>query len=482
MKKIMSAKVNNALVIGFLTFFISAGWAFASPPGSSPDEDAHLTTAWCQSKYGSENCVEIPLRVVESGKCFFLDADTIPTCENKLSDSNVAPERILSGNIYYRVISNLIEESSIDRSIVLMRLLNALIFSVLVAIVTLLSTRVVWQATILGLLIVNVPLGYFIISSINSSSWPFIFISLLFPLLYNLFNFQQSILILIFKIAILILLFQFTKQVRADVILFVSIYLVTMIPLVYQSKSQSQRSKSINRHLKIILPISSVILTLFLLRELWNRSNLVNFRENEISLWENFSRIPSLITGIFGGWGLGSLEVRMPSISYVIILIIIFSIIFRSFKYSNFIELNLQILLLIFAFAIPLFVLINSNLRVGEWVQPRYVLPIFYGLIMLSILIILKNAKNLSELIPLIFLSFVAYSFALFTTLRRYTTGLATFDLDLINDESWWWSLTWIPQPILIFTISITCYLILWVYVYRQIRNDKKQLSHISFN
>jgi hypothetical protein len=51
---------------------------------------------------------------------------------------------------------------------------------------------------------------------------------------------------------------------------------------------------------------------------------------------------------------------------------------------------------------------------------------------------------------------------------------LATFDWDLINDESWWWSLTWVPQPILIFTISITCYLILWVYVYRQIRNNKK--------
>jgi hypothetical protein len=59
---------------------------------------------------------------------------------------------------------------------------------------------------------------------------------------------------------------------------------------------------------------------------------------------------------------------------------------------------------------------------------------------------------------------------------------LATFDWDLINDESWWWSLTWVPQPILIFTISITCYLILWVYVYRQIRNNKKQLSHNSFN
>jgi hypothetical protein len=67
----MSTKVNNALVIGFLTFFIAAGWAFASPPGSSPDEDAHLTTAWCQSKYESENCIEIPLQVVESGKCFF---------------------------------------------------------------------------------------------------------------------------------------------------------------------------------------------------------------------------------------------------------------------------------------------------------------------------------------------------------------------------------------------------------------------------
>jgi hypothetical protein len=119
---------------------------------------------------------------------------------------------------------------------------------------------------------------------------------------------------------------------------------------------------------------------------------------------------------------------------------------------------------------------------VGEWVQPRYILPIFYGLVMLSILINLKNAKNLSELIPLIFLSFVAYSFALFTTLRRYTTGLATFDWDLINDESWWWNLKGIPQPIFIFTISITCYLVLWVYVYRQINKDKKQLSNNSFN
>ena len=33
------------------------------------------------NKYGTSDCLEVPLRVVESGKCFFLDADNLPTCE-----------------------------------------------------------------------------------------------------------------------------------------------------------------------------------------------------------------------------------------------------------------------------------------------------------------------------------------------------------------------------------------------------------------
>jgi uncharacterized membrane protein len=96
---IIKSRLKTALIVGALSFCISASWAIASPPGSSPDEDAHLTTAWCMSKYGLNDCLQVPIRVVESGKCFLLDAYYLPTCEFGIKKSELTPERILNKNI-----------------------------------------------------------------------------------------------------------------------------------------------------------------------------------------------------------------------------------------------------------------------------------------------------------------------------------------------------------------------------------------------
>jgi hypothetical protein len=480
---IIKSRLKTTFLVGALSFCISASWAIASPPGSSPDEDAHLTTAWCMSKYGMSDCLEVPLRVVESGKCFFLDADNLPTCENVIKKSEVTPERLLTKNIYYKVLGYFVNQDDIDLSIIKMRMINALFSSIVLMIVILLSTKNVSNATIMGWLIVNVPLGFFIISSINSSSWSYVFASALFPLLFNIFKKDLWSIFVMFKILLIVILFYFSSQVRVDVILFLSIYLVTFIPMLFSSDFNEKRTFRVLKN-KQIFSSASLILSGILLKEIWNRSHQVDFREYDISDWENFTRLPSIITGIFGGWGLGSLEVRMPSITFILVITVVLSVIYLSFKYANFSEVQSLVNLIVFAFAIPFFVLIRSNLRVGEWVQPRYILPIFYGIIMLSLLILLRNInkQNINTLIVTSMLMTIAYAFAFYTTLRRYTTGLATFDWNLINDESWWWSLKWIPQPIIIFTISITCYLVLWVYVYRQINKDKKQLSNNSFN
>ena len=188
---IIKSRLKTAFMVGVLSFCISASWAIASPPGSSPDEDAHLTTAWCMSKYGNGDCLKVPLRVVESGKCFFLDADNLPTCEDGLKNSEISPERVLNKNVYYKVLSYFVTQNDIDLSIIKMLMINAFIYSIVLMIVILLSTKNVSNATIMGWLIVNVPLGFFITSSINSSSWPYIFTSALFPLLYN--NFKKNL-------------------------------------------------------------------------------------------------------------------------------------------------------------------------------------------------------------------------------------------------------------------------------------------------
>jgi hypothetical protein len=479
---IIKSRLKTAFIVGALSFCISASWAIASPPGSSPDEDAHLTTAWCMSKYGIGDCLKVPLRVVESGKCFFLDADNLPTCEDGLKKTEISPERVMNQNVYYKVLGYFVTQSDIDLSIIKMRMFNAFISSIVLMIVILLSTKNVSYATIMGWLIVNVPLGFFITSSINSSSWPYIFASALFPLLLNIFKRDLWSIPVLFKILFIMILFYISSQVRVDVLLFLSVYLVTFIPMLFSSDFNEKKTFRFLKNKQILSGVS-IISSIFLLKEIWNRSRQVEFRDYDISEWENFTRLPSIITGIFGSWGLGSLEVRMPSITFVLAISVVLSIIYLSFKYANYSEIQALVNLIIFAFAIPFFVLVRSNLRVGEWVQPRYILPIFYGILMLSLLIIIRNInrKKINTLIVTSVLITLAYAFAFYTTLRRYTIGLSTYDFNLVNESSWWWSFEYIPSPLFVFLISVTSYFMLFAYITNLVYKElPKEIQYIS--
>jgi hypothetical protein len=86
---------------------------------------------------------------------------------------------------------------------------------------------------------------------------------------------------------------------------------------------------------------------------------------------------------------------------------------------------------------------------------------------MLAILIILNNSNlvNKYSLIIMGVLTNIAYSFAIYTTLRRYTVGLSQFDFNLASDNSWWWDFGLIPPPFIIFLISILSYLMLSVFM-----------------
>jgi hypothetical protein len=463
----VKSRIFNAFVVGFLSFFISASWALSSPPGSSPDEDAHLTTAWCESKYGSNDCAEVPLKVVESGKCFFLDADSVPTCANEIENKQVPPERLMIKNLYYKVLSVFVDQNDINISVVKMRLFNCLIMSIVLAIVYLYSTKHIANATVLGWMIVNIPLGFFIVSSINSSSWLFIFTTLLFPLLYQLFNDKSRLIKPILVIAIISILFYAIKDVRKDTSLFVLIYIVAILPHLFSKSLINELRKIKYVNYRIILVIVSSLSSIFLLFEIWKRSKQIDFRETDVSLWENVARLPSIVTGVLGSWGIGSLEVRMPGSTHVVAFMVFVSILFIAIRFANYMELQSIFTYITFIFLIPLFVLTRSNLRVGEWVQPRYILPIFYGLIMLAILIILNNSNlvNKYSLIIMGVLTNIAYSFAIYTTLRRYTVGLSQFDFNLASDNSWWWDFGLIPPPFIIFLISILSYLMLSVFM-----------------
>ena len=470
-------KIKPAIIYSLLSFFILLGWAVGSPPGSSPDEDLHLTSAWCYSKYQGATCETVPLRLVEVGKCYFKDSGTIATCEKSIPKDEVSPERIDSDKSYYHFLANFVSLDSIDKSTVQMRLANSIFSSISILILVLLTSRLIYLPIIISWLVVNIPLGFFLISSVNPSSWLYIFSFLFLPLTYRIFAEKKQPHLFMTKLFILGLTFLLSLNARPDTLLFASIFGVTLLPVIF-----SFEVKKLSNRIAIYL--STLFISIYLMLSIWSRSNLVNFRESKISSWEIITSLPSIITGVFGGWGLGSLETTMPPVTYVGSFVIVLALLFYGLRFINLPEAVSIFLIGLFAFIVPFFVLLRSNLRVGEWYQPRYILPIFYVLIGLSLIVIFRSFHEKSLLIIInfvFFLSSITFTFALHTFYRRYVAGLDNFNLFFEKTNSWWWEFSIFPNPFTFFTFTVIVYLVFWITLKREILTNLKTLSPKDF-
>ena len=470
-------KIKPAIIYSLLSFLILLGWAVGSPPGSSPDEDLHLTSSWCYSKYQGATCETVPLRLVEVGKCYFKDSGIIATCEKSIPKDEVSPERIYSDKSYYHFLANFVSLDSIDKSTVQMRIANSFFSSISILVIVLLTSRLIYLPIIISWLVVNIPLGFFLISSVNPSSWLYIFSFLFLPLTYRIFAEKNQPYLFMTKLLILGLTFLLSLNARPDTLLFASIFGITLLPVIFSSEVKKLRTR-------IAIYLLTLFISTYLILSIWSRSNLVNFRESKISSWEIVTSLPSIITGVFGGWGLGSLETTMPPVTYVGSFVIVLALLFYGLRFVNLPEAVSIFLIGLFVFIVPFFVLLRSNLRVGEWLQPRYILPIFYVLIGLSLIVIFRSfhEKSLLIIVNLIFfLSSITFTFSLHTFYRRYVAGLDNFNLFFEKTNSWWWEFSIFPNPFTFFTFTVIVYLVFWITLKREILTNLKTLSSNDF-
>ncbi len=171
------------ILIPLLAFLVFAGWSLSSPVGSSPDEDYHLASIWCAAGDRTSLCEEtgeaatrlVP-REFAVDPCFARISTESGACQVGAYES---PELIESdrGNflgayppVFYAVMS-ILATDDVQTSVLLMRLLNAALFvGITTALVLLLPSR--HRAMAVGAAVVSlVPLGMFLIASINPSSW-----------------------------------------------------------------------------------------------------------------------------------------------------------------------------------------------------------------------------------------------------------------------------------------------------------------------
>ena len=465
----LKSKLKSAIVYAMLGFLILVGWAVGSPPGSSPDEDIHLSSTWCYAKYQGANCESIPLRVIEIGKCYFLDSGTNSNCEKNIANIEAPPERFYSGNNYYNFFSNFVSLNSIDNSTVSLRIVNSFLSSLAIFVVVLLTSRAIYIPFLISWLVVNIPLGFFILSSVNPSSWLYIFAFMFLPLTYRIFARPFSIPLFAFKILAIITAFLLALEARFETLMFAAVFSASLLPIIFSSDIKNQIVRS-------VLYIFTFFVTARLAVMIWNYSKLVDYRDYEIGKWEILTNLPSIITGAFGGWGLGSLETTMPPITHIGSFVTIILLVFFSLRFINGSEAISLLLLGIFLVLIPSFVLVQSKLRVGEWLQPRYILPIFYVIIGLSLIVIFKslNLQSLVVILNLVsFISTLTFAFALHTLYRRYTVGLDQFNLILTDKDSWWWNQPLYAKPILLYVTTVIVYLIFWIMIKKDIKSNR---------
>ncbi|WP_345763822.1 DUF2142 domain-containing protein [Diaminobutyricibacter sp. McL0608] len=449
-----ASRFGSIILVPVFALIALMCWAFASPIGSSPDDDFHLTSIWCglgerpglcEAVPGHPDQRAVPFAVGETN-CNRHFVGSVETCpiDGLGAGSMIATARgNFSGEyppVYYAAMS-VFASTNFTVSILLMRAINVLLFVGITSLLYYLlgpSRRrtLVWTWSI-----VIVPLGAFLIASNNPSAWAVISGGTLWLALVGYFERRGWRSIVLGCVAALAAVMG--AGARADA----AIYSVIAVGLALLMTVARTREF----WLKAILPLGIVIVAgLFYLVS--NQSSVASGGLTGTHppsatggfglLWNNLLQVPSLWSGVLGSWGLGWLDTIMPAVVPVLGVLA-----FGAATYTGLVSMSARklvslVIALAALVAIPVWVLTKSSAVVGQEVQPRYIMPLV--IIFAGVALLQANGRpilftRLQAIVVVIGVS-VANAAALHTTMRRYISGFNVFDWNLDHFQHWWWT------------------------------------------
>lgn len=435
-------------------FFALASWAFASPVGSSPDDDFHLNSAWCALGERDGLCEDtddpavkrVPAATNGSASCFAFQPEQSASCQSLPTSGDLELRSTDRGNfvnqyppVYYSVHA-LFASSNVEASAVVMRLLNVAIFVALMTAVYAASPARVRPSLVLPSLVALVPLGAFLIASNNPSSWAVTSAATAWVAYLGYLTTDGRRSVVLGALAIVWALLG--AGARSDSAAYTAVALVLASIIAFRP----------TREFVLRSLLGVVTLAVMALLNLGSRSAGVatsGFGGGEVQefdrvglLASNLLDLPYLWSGVFGTWGLGWLDTQMPAIVWTAMLAAFVAVAFSSQRSSSW-RVRVTILALAGALvAIPSLVLLLSQAAVGFQVQPRYILPL---IIMLAGFCVLDYARSSNafgrvQLVALGTAVAGANLVALHVNIRRYVTGIDGSGWNLAQPVEWWWT------------------------------------------
>ena len=211
---------SRILLAGAALFITLICWSLSSPINSHSDERYYIGSIWCANGY-DENCLPLgrtkdnievasvklglctPIGIEETYKRVLVDQNEVQCRYKTRNNDSLANFKSSINNqiesnsyigtdfnqtnhpVYYQKFMNIFVTENGALSVVLMRLFNSFIFSLLFTVLLLLGPKEVKQSMIISFLSIAVPFTLFQIASINPSSWAIIGCSFSWAYLYS---------------------------------------------------------------------------------------------------------------------------------------------------------------------------------------------------------------------------------------------------------------------------------------------------------
>lgn len=436
-----------------------ACWAWSSPAGSSPDEDYHLVSSYCSWGTREGLCstgTTDQTRIVSTNLtniCFAANNKHNGNCSNPAGQVVKTTRGNFTGNYPggFYLVMGLLASPSVGVSVLLMRLLNALIYVGLLAVLLLATDPNRRSNYILVSAATVVPLGMFLIPSANPSSWAITSATLLWPSAIEFMRATDKRLKLTFGLLTAAAL-SLAVSSRGDA----SVFAAITIGLVWFMFAKRDRRTLISGGITAV-----IIACIYLWYRQLGQAAVLSTVTGEVpteptSAWfRRLIQIPSLWAGGFGsGWGLGWVDTAMPGLTWVsagaVFAMLVFWGLRQSHRRKSIALLVVTALLII----IPMVIMSAGHFLVGQMIQPRYLLPlvILAGLIAISEDNPHGPSLNRAQRFLILVALTLANAAGLHVLIRRFVTGVDQKWFNLNQNIEWWWPVG--PSPMLTFIIG----------------------------
>jgi hypothetical protein len=456
-QKLRRSRTAGVVTVALLAFLSFGAWSLSSAPGSTPDDDYHMSSIWCTDIGGADLCFMeernkqkmVPSALPES-RCYAQFPEESAACQPIMTTADgreTMTNRLNSVQQLYPTgfyqFHSVFAGQNIETSVIVMRLVNAAVFIGLnVALWLLVPIRLkqplmfAWFGTV-------VPLGMFLIPSTNPSAWAIIGVGSAWVALLGYLEhtgWQRWVLGVMF-----VSFAGIAASARTDATLFA--IASSGVALLATDAPFRQLIR------RLWIPAAGVVLAagvLFFQRGALGAitSGFSNRRGDEFDwglLWNNIIETPGLWLGVVGAgpWGsLGWLDTPTPQIVALLSFAVFVALIGVGLAGATLRIRLVSALMFIMVWAIPLYLLQISGFLVGAGFQSRYVMPLV--VVLLGIMLLRPTGHpglfgHKTHLVMITIALGLANSIALHQNIRRYVTGLGEPGFNLNSGGEWWW-------------------------------------------